>query len=105
MPAAPPELDRDEARAVARLMHMAADPTRLRILLTLATGPRNVGQLCLDLGGIGRPACASHVGLLRNAMLISQNRIGQHVYYELSARGRRLVGAIRAVAGAGGEEG
>jgi DNA-binding transcriptional ArsR family regulator len=104
-PAPPPELDRAGAIEVARIMHMASEPTRLRILLLLAGESRNVGQLCLALGGIGRSACASHVGLLRNTMLISQNRVGQHVYYDLSDRGRRLVGAIRMVAGAGGGEG
>jgi DNA-binding transcriptional ArsR family regulator len=104
-PAPSPELGRDEALDAARLLRMAGDATRLRILLTLASGPRNVGQLCLDLGGLAQPTCSHHTGLLRNAMLITPNRVSQHTYYDLTDRGRRLAGVIRMVVGAGGEEG
>jgi ArsR family transcriptional regulator, virulence genes transcriptional regulator len=100
-----PELDRAGAMQAARFLHMAADPNRLQILLLLAGGPRNVGQLCVDLGGLTQPACSHHTGLLRNSSLISPNRVGRRIYYELTDRGRRLAGVIRAVAGAGGEEG
>jgi DNA-binding transcriptional ArsR family regulator len=68
----------------------AADATRLRILLILSQGARNVTELCHDLGSQSQPAVSHHLALLRPAQLVQSQREGKHMYYELTDDGRAL---------------
>lgn len=81
------------------------DPTRLAIALALDAG----GSACVcDLAWIvGRDErlVSHHVRLLRAAGLARSERRGKMVLYELTARGRALLEAVAAGAGARGEVG
>src|SRR5689334_8435252 len=49
--AAKPGADRKAVvRRAADLLKQVSDPTRLSVLLMLAEGPRNVGDICKELG-------------------------------------------------------
>jgi DNA-binding transcriptional ArsR family regulator len=68
----------------------AADPTRLRILALLRTGPLCVCQLTAVLRA-SQPAVSRHLGLLRRASLIDSDRRGQWVWYRRARAPRRSV--------------
>lgn len=77
--------------SVARFFHGLADPTRVRILRFLATGPKTAGQV---VGHIGRnqPSVSSHLTCLRFCGFVEARREGRNVRYELiDARVRRLL--------------
>jgi DNA-binding transcriptional ArsR family regulator len=63
---------------------LLGDKTRLRIVLSLAEGPRNVGKLCEDLG-LAQPTVSHHLSLLRRGKLISNSRKGKEVHYSINA--------------------
>jgi ArsR family transcriptional regulator, arsenate/arsenite/antimonite-responsive transcriptional repressor len=77
--AAPPE----ELREVA-LMHKAlADPTRLRLVQRLASGPGTVSQLMAHVD-LSQPLVSWHLRRLRNAGLVETRRRGREVVCSLS---------------------
>jgi ArsR family transcriptional regulator, zinc-responsive transcriptional repressor len=83
------------ARRAAMLLKQVSDATRLAVLLLLADGPRNVGQICHDLGDISQPACSHHLALCRHGRLIEPRREGKNNYYRLLPDGERLVECVR----------
>ena len=74
------ELDRQKSAAVARAL---ADPKRLCVLETLASGERSVSELSRDVG-CQIPNMSQHLGVLRTAGLVTTRREGTTVYYSLS---------------------
>jgi DNA-binding transcriptional ArsR family regulator len=83
------------ARNAANTLKQVSDPTRLQVVLVLADGPRNVGQLCEDLGGISQPAVSHHLALMRHGRLIMPVRDGKHNVYELTDSGRMLATVVK----------
>jgi DNA-binding transcriptional ArsR family regulator len=83
-----------EGRSASEVFRQVSDPTRLQILLILAEGDRNVGELCSDLGGQSQPAVSHHLALLRNGGLIEARREGKFSFYSLRKVGRELIGVI-----------
>ncbi len=75
----------------------AAEPTRLRILMLLASGELNVKDLTLILGQ-SQPRISRHLRLLSEAGLVERFRQGSWVYFHISDRqaGGRL--ALRLIA-------
>jgi DNA-binding transcriptional ArsR family regulator len=61
-----------------------ADPTRRRILITLGSGPRNVGELCSDFE-IRQPSVSAHLQVLRTVGLVTVRNVGRHRVYSLRA--------------------
>lgn len=59
-----------------------ADPTRRRLIETLASGPASASRLAADLP-ISRQAVAKHLGLLQAAEIVDANRAGRELLYEL----------------------
>ena len=59
-----------------------ADPTRRRLIETLARGPSTATGLASDLP-ITRQAVAKHLGLLRDADLVGSDRVGRETVYTL----------------------
>lgn len=59
-----------------------ADPTRRRLIETLAHGPATATGLASDLP-ITRQAVAKHLGLLRDAELVGSDRVGRETVYTL----------------------
>src|SRR4051812_49117731 len=72
----------DLARSLPRLMHALSDATRLRLVLALAEGPRNVTSLCEEIGH-PQPTISHHLGLLRHHGIVETRREGKRVIYML----------------------
>jgi ArsR family transcriptional regulator len=68
-----------------------SDPNRLLILYTLNDGPRNVTELCSELG-LNQPTASRHLKVLRERGLVHTVRTGTTVTYHLSDS--RLIQAL-----------
>lgn len=90
-------LDPARAAALAGLLKLVSDPTRL--LIVQALGQR---ELCgCDLGwvtGQSDKVVSHHLGRLRRQGLIQSRRDGKVVFASLTDRGRELLAAVAAVA-------
>lgn len=71
-----------EARKVAALLAAVAEPTRLRVLWQLAKGPEHVGNLA-DLVGIRMVNMSHHLGVMRQAGVLEDEKDGRRVIYRL----------------------
>lgn len=63
-----------------------ADPTRLAIFERLARAPSAVGALAAELP-VSRPAVSQHLGVLKKAHLVSEQRIGTRRIYRVDLEG------------------
>ncbi len=68
--------------ALTKLFRVLGDPTRLRLLLTLQEGERNVSELCRKLK-TPQPTVSRHLGILRMGGLASARRDGKEMYYSI----------------------
>jgi ArsR family transcriptional regulator len=66
----------------AKFLRALADPERLRIVQCLRDGPRNVGELA-DLLGAQVVNVSHHLGVLRHAGLVLDEKQGRFVIYRL----------------------
>jgi len=71
-----------QVEPLARIFRILGDPTRLRILMLLSDGPRNVSDLCKRLK-MPQPTVSHHLGLLRMGELVDTRRNGKQVFYSL----------------------
>jgi ArsR family transcriptional regulator len=71
-----------ESERCARKLRALADPERLRIVQCLRDGPRNVSELA---GLLGEEVVnvSHHLGVLRHAGLVSDEKQGRFVVYSL----------------------
>src|SRR6478735_8030729 len=74
----------EDLEPLAGLFKLLSDGTRLRILMLLAKGERNVSSLCDELK-LPQPTVSHHLGLLRMKNVISNRRHGKQVFYALDA--------------------
>jgi DNA-binding transcriptional ArsR family regulator len=72
---------------LAGLLKLLSDGTRLRILMLLAKGERNVSSLCDELK-LPQPTVSHHLGLLRMRNVIANRRHGKQVFYGLDGQVR-----------------
>jgi ArsR family transcriptional regulator len=90
-------LDRERAAALAGVVRVFADPTRVLIVQALAQR-----ELCgCDLGWVTRQSekvVSHHLGRLRREGLIESRREGRVVFASLSDRGRELLAMVEQVA-------
>ena len=70
------------ARAHADVFRAIADPTRRAILDRLRAGPTPVNALADDFRQ-SRPAIFKHLRVLRQARLVSEERVGRQRRYQL----------------------
>lgn len=78
----------------ARGFGLLSDPTRLGVLKTLASGPKNVTALCKALG-LKQPTVSHHLGLLRMGRLVIGTRMGKSVVYATDKKNlKELASAI-----------
>ena len=68
---------------LTNLFQLLSDKTRLRVLMLLADGERNVTALCESLD-LPQPTVSHHLGLLRVHNIIGNRRNGKQVYYFLN---------------------
>lgn len=73
----------EDVDRIASLCRLLSDQTRLKILLLLASGQRNVTRLCQETGLV-QPTVSHHLGLLRTHNLILSRRSGKQIIYGLS---------------------
>jgi ArsR family transcriptional regulator len=74
-------VDVTDAPALFRLL---GDETRLRLLRVLSREPLNVSELTAVLG-VAQSGVSRHLGLLRDAGLVSEERSGAYTRYHLAA--------------------
>jgi ArsR family transcriptional regulator len=74
------DTQRQRTASIARAL---ADPKRLCVLETLATGERSVSELSRDVG-CQVPNMSQHLGVLRSAGLVTARREGTTIYYSLA---------------------
>ncbi len=91
---------RDEVRQLhAQVCKALADPSRILLLYSLTDQPRTVGELAA-INDLPQPTVSRHLRILRERGLVTADRVGQSVVYELSDR--RIIKALdllRAVIG------
>ncbi|MEO8104387.1 MAG: metalloregulator ArsR/SmtB family transcription factor, partial [Betaproteobacteria bacterium] len=79
----------------AALLRLLGDPTRLRLLRLLSRESLNVSELTAVLG-VAQSGVSRHLGLLRDAGLVTEERSGLFAWYRLSDRfGLGAAGAAR----------
>jgi ArsR family transcriptional regulator, arsenate/arsenite/antimonite-responsive transcriptional repressor len=93
------KVDRHERVDEAGLFRALGDPYRLRILATLS---RSKHEVCVcdftDAFPLNQPAVSHHLGVLRDAGLVTSERRGTWVYYRLAHDlDRRLATAIDSI--------
>jgi DNA-binding transcriptional ArsR family regulator len=77
-------LDWEALREATKCLKSVAHPVRLRMLELLTDGEYSVGQLA-DLCEVEPATASDHLGRLRDRGLLTQDRRGKEVYYQISA--------------------
>lgn len=73
-------LNRDSIDELGYLFKMLADPTRLRVLMTLQSGDLCVADLSAALN-MTSSAISHQLADLKNARLVTSEKRGKHVFY------------------------
>src|SRR4051794_24458988 len=83
--------DRLQSADCARFLRALGDPDRLKIVQCLQPGPRAVGEICRELNS---PIAnvSHHLGLLKQAGVVSASKKGRFVIYELAPDVRKRQG-------------
>ncbi len=79
--ASKPDMEQAQSE-LCNLFRVLSDPTRLQILLFLASGEHTVTDICTELN-LPQPTISHHLGLLRMNRLIVNQRLGKKVIYAL----------------------
>ena len=85
-----PQIADDPIARLTMLMRAVCDDTRLRLLLLLAEGERDVSSLCAAMA-LPQPTVSHHLALLLMQQVIAVRRAGRRRFYSLDervARGR-----------------
>ena len=75
-------IDYQAARKVAARLAALAEPTRLRVIDRLAHGPLHVGALA-ELLGVPMVNLSHHLGVMRQAGVLDDEKQGRRVVYRL----------------------
>lgn len=86
----------DRARRASRLLRLAAQPTRLQVLLLLGDGELHVGAIT-DAAANSQPAASHHLAVLRRGGLIARWRRGRTNCYRLTEPGAVLAEVMSAI--------
>src|ERR1044072_7656222 len=76
---------------LCQLFHLLSDKNRLRMVLMLAEGERDVTSLCKELH-LAQPTVSHHLGLLRMNRVIMNKRQGKRVIYTLDNTAGKATG-------------
>ncbi|MDR2113400.1 MAG: metalloregulator ArsR/SmtB family transcription factor [Candidatus Accumulibacter sp.] len=86
----------EKARIVAELLKILANENRLLILCALLDDARTVGEIHEFTPNISLSALSQHLTFLRTAGLLSSEKSGQYVRYEIAdKRVIELLGALK----------
>jgi DNA-binding transcriptional ArsR family regulator len=84
-------LESEVTQLHAQICAGLADPNRILILYALSQSPRNVTELCNELG-MSQPLVSRHLKMLRERGMVTTERRGTVVVYSLGDK--RLVQAL-----------
>lgn len=73
----------DAVVEVAHRFRVLGEPTRIRLLDALRTGPAGVGALAARLG-LSQQNTSKHLGVLAGAGLVTRSRAGNNAVYAIS---------------------
>ena len=95
-----PEIGRlaDRAEILARIGKALADENRMRILLAVAGGRKSVSKVVEEVE-LSQPLVSHHLRELRRGHLVTVDREGPFVYYQLA--GPEVITALSALASLG----
>jgi len=74
---------RNDFKACADRLAMLAEPTRLRIVVRLLDGPKNVSDICEELGEV-IVKVSHHLKMLKRANIVEGIKYGRIVIYRLA---------------------
>jgi DNA-binding transcriptional ArsR family regulator len=77
-----PVIEFHDAKRIAAMLAAVGEPTRLQILYRLAQGPHHVGKLA-GLIGIPMVNMSHHLGVMRQAGLLDDEKDGRRVVYRI----------------------
>jgi DNA-binding transcriptional ArsR family regulator len=79
-----------------RLLQLAGDAARIRILQLLAKKPRaNVTEIAKEIG-MNLPCVSHHLQLLKDNKMVATKRSGNNIYYSL-AKDKFMESVIKAI--------
>jgi DNA-binding transcriptional ArsR family regulator len=81
-PSAAPSPAPEDLKRFAQAVGLLALPVRLQIVLTLASGERDVMSLCRAVKQ-RQPPVSHHLGILRAAGLVANRRDSRQIFYRL----------------------
>jgi len=70
---------------VARRFKALSEPLRLKLVMSLMGGPKNVGQL-VDESGASQANVSRHLQTLTDSGILSREKRGLYVYYQIADR-------------------
>jgi ArsR family transcriptional regulator len=78
-------IEQDDARLLAKRFAALGDPIRLRLLSLLATNPAGAVCVCDLTAPVGKsqPTVSHHLRILREAGLVTSEKRGTNVWYEV----------------------
>lgn len=71
------------AELIAEKFRVLGEPMRLRILDELREGPKAVSAIAVELG-TSQQNVSKHLGLLHGAGIVSRERVGNTIVYEIA---------------------
>jgi len=89
-------LAKENLQATVFLARTMADENRLRIIHSLADGEKPVSRIVEELG-ISQPLASHHLKELKRSLLVTVERRGPFVYYELADR--RIIEILLSLSG------
>jgi len=96
----PVDLSGEQLPSVAFLSKSLSDETRLRILICVSDGRKSVSAIGEELG-LSQPLVSHHLKELKRCLLLTVERTGPFIYYELSDR--RILDVIRTLSSIAGD--
>lgn len=84
-------------REVAALLRLAADPTRIAVLMLLARVESMSVTAIVDTLGGSQPAISHHLAIMRHSGMLDPTRDGKFNFYAATPAGRRLATAVKSL--------
>lgn len=82
-----------EPQDLAQVFRILGDPSRLRIIMALSDGEKNVTELC-NLLDLSQPTVSRHLSILKMSSFAVARRSGKEMHYSLPSETRRALKAI-----------
>lgn len=82
-----------EIEQTARLLKIVGKENRLRVLCLLQEGTLCVCEIFEKLG-MAQNLTSHHLGVLKKAGLVGDQKRGQRIYYSLTKRGRKITRTV-----------